>query len=264
MKSSTVSGTRMVVLLACRHVRGAYAMWSTVHPCRSYPFVSTTRRRRCASSRRATGRCRSCCSATARTCRRTIRSCRSSPRRCAAAFPAAVALMDCPGHGERRAADVTDDAFEADIARRMSDAENYAQVRDDWIAVERAARASTRASRGKTGYAGFSMGAMFGLAIVADLPSVVAAVFALGGLTTDDAPQRADPRRRAPARRPRSADAQHEPRRALRDGRRARGVRRDPRPEAHGRVAGHARRHPARSDRARASTSSAARSSTLT
>src|SRR4051812_48066861 len=33
---------------------------------------------------------------------------------------AAVALMDCPGHGERRAAEVTDDRFEADIARRMS------------------------------------------------------------------------------------------------------------------------------------------------
>jgi len=33
--------------------------------------------------------------------------------------PAAVALMDCPGHGERRDSRVTDDRFEADIARRM-------------------------------------------------------------------------------------------------------------------------------------------------
>jgi len=100
--------------------------------------------------------------------------------------PAAVALMDCPGHGERRAPDVTDEAFERDIARRMSDAENYAQVRADWIEVERAARAADARIAGKTGYAGFSMGAMFGLAIVADLPSVVAAVFALGGLTIDE------------------------------------------------------------------------------
>src|SRR3954464_4044927 len=53
--------------------------------------------------------------------------------------PAAVALMDSPGHGERRASDVTDDMFEADIARRMSDPKNYKEVRDDWCAVEAAA-----------------------------------------------------------------------------------------------------------------------------
>jgi predicted esterase len=96
--------------------------------------------------------------------------------------PAAVALMDCPGHGERRAPDVTDDEFEADIARRMADPANYAQVRRDWIAIEAAARAADARITGPTAYAGFSMGAMYGLAIVADLPSVVAAVFALGGI----------------------------------------------------------------------------------
>ena len=100
--------------------------------------------------------------------------------------PATVALMDCPGHGERRAPDVTDERFEADIARRMSDPDNYVQVRDDWIAVEAAARRADPRIAGPTGYAGFSMGAMFGLAVVADLPSVVAAVFALGGLTHED------------------------------------------------------------------------------
>jgi pimeloyl-ACP methyl ester carboxylesterase len=99
--------------------------------------------------------------------------------------PAAVALMDCPGHGERRAPDVGDREFEADIARRMSDPANYEQVRDDWIAVEAAARAADARISGPTAYAGFSMGAMFGLAIVADLPSVRTAVFALGGLTHD-------------------------------------------------------------------------------
>jgi dienelactone hydrolase len=97
--------------------------------------------------------------------------------------PAAVAVLDCPGHGERRGAEVTDDRFEADIARRMSDPATYAQLIADWRAVERAARAADARITGATGYAGFSMGAMFGLAIVADLPSVTAAVFALGGLT---------------------------------------------------------------------------------
>ena len=101
--------------------------------------------------------------------------------------PAAVALLDCPGHGERRAADVDDDQFETDIARRMSDPANYAQVRDDWIAVEASARSADARITGPSGYAGFSMGAMFGLAIVADMPSVASAVFALGGLTNSDA-----------------------------------------------------------------------------
>jgi len=99
--------------------------------------------------------------------------------------PAAVAVMDCPGHGERRDPGVGDDIFEADIARRLSDPANYSQVRDDWMAVERAARAADASVTGATGYAGFSMGAMFGLTIVADMPSVVSAVFALGGLTHD-------------------------------------------------------------------------------
>jgi pimeloyl-ACP methyl ester carboxylesterase len=100
--------------------------------------------------------------------------------------PAAVALMDCPGHGERRAAEVTDELFEADIARRMSDPANYVQLTADWRAAETAARAVDAPVSGPTGYAGFSMGAMLGLAIVADLPSVSSAVFALGGLTGAD------------------------------------------------------------------------------
>jgi dienelactone hydrolase len=97
--------------------------------------------------------------------------------------PAAVALMDCPGHGERRASGISDEAFDADVRARMSDDKNVAQVRDDWIAVERAARAADAHVTGPTGYAGFSMGSVFGFAIVADLPSVTSAVFALGGLT---------------------------------------------------------------------------------
>ncbi|MDQ1458393.1 MAG: hypothetical protein QOH28_4013 [Actinomycetota bacterium] len=100
--------------------------------------------------------------------------------------PAAVAVMDCPGHGERRGSEVTDDRFEAEIARRMSDPRNYAQLTADWRAVCVAARTTDGRVTGPTGYAGFSMGAMFGLSIVADLESVGSAVFALGGLMGDE------------------------------------------------------------------------------
>ena len=57
----------------------------------------------------------------------------------------------------------------------------------DWRAVEAAARAAEPRITGPTGYAGFSMGAMFGLSIVADLPSVDG-----GGVRA----RRADERRR--------------------------------------------------------------------
>ena len=97
--------------------------------------------------------------------------------------PAAVALMDCPGHGERRAEGLDDAAFDADVQRRMSDPEYYAELEVDWLAVEQAARAADARITGPTGYAGFSMGAMIGFSIVGDLAPVKAAVFALGGLT---------------------------------------------------------------------------------
>jgi len=102
-------------------------------------------------------------------------------------IPAAVAMMDAPGHGERRPSGSSDAEFEQDVARRMADPANREQVRSDWLAVEEATRGADARISGRTGYAGFSMGAMFGLAVVADLPSVVAAVFALGGLTSDPA-----------------------------------------------------------------------------
>src|SRR5262249_54034383 len=60
------------------------------------------------------------------------------------------------------------------------------EVRDDWIAVDAAARATDARITGPTGYAGFSMGAILGLSVVAYLPAVTAAVFALGGLTHDE------------------------------------------------------------------------------
>src|SRR5258708_31116817 len=45
--------------------------------------------------------------------------------------PAAVALMDCPGHGERRTVGASDAEFEAEVVARLSGLDDYAQVRDD-------------------------------------------------------------------------------------------------------------------------------------
>ena len=101
-------------------------------------------------------------------------------------MPAAVALMDCPGHGERRAAEITDEEFDATSRAGWPTPTTTRRCAPTGSTVERAARAADARITGTTGYAGFSMGAMFGLAIVADLPSVVAAVFALGGLTIDE------------------------------------------------------------------------------
>jgi dienelactone hydrolase len=96
--------------------------------------------------------------------------------------PAGVALMDCPGHGERRPPHSTDEEFEGDVALRMRDPNGDALLVADWLAVEAAARAAEPRLTGSLGYAGFSMGALYGLSIVADLPAVRAAVFALGGV----------------------------------------------------------------------------------
>jgi hypothetical protein len=102
-------------------------------------------------------------------------------------IPAGVALMDCPGHGERRAAGTTDEEFERDVARRMRDPDGDAALTADWLAVASAARGASSLLTGPLGYAGFSMGALLGLSIVADLPDVRAAVFALGGTLDDTA-----------------------------------------------------------------------------
>ena len=101
--------------------------------------------------------------------------------------PAGVALMDCPGHGERRPEGSTDDEFQRDVARRMRDPDGDAALVADWLAVAAAARAAAPQLSGPLGYAGFSMGALLGLSIVADLPDVRAAVFALGGPLGADA-----------------------------------------------------------------------------
>jgi dienelactone hydrolase len=99
--------------------------------------------------------------------------------------PAGVALMDCPGHGERRKAGSSDEEFLTDVARRMHDPACDTVLVADWLAVAAAARGADPRLTGPLGYAGFSMGALYGLSIVADLPDVRAAMFALGGVIDD-------------------------------------------------------------------------------
>lgn len=103
-------------------------------------------------------------------------------RSIARGVPAGVAVMDCPGHGERRLAGSGDAAFYRDVRQRMGDPEGDRALTAEWSAVAAAARAAEPMLSGPTGYAGFSMGALFGLSIVADLPDVCAAMFALGGV----------------------------------------------------------------------------------
>ena len=101
-------------------------------------------------------------------------------------MPAGVALIDCPGHGDRRPAGSTDEEFERDVALRMADPSGDAALVGDWIAVAAAVREHSPHLSGPLGDAGFPMGSLFGLSIVADLPDVRAAVFALGGTLGDD------------------------------------------------------------------------------
>ena len=106
-------------------------------------------------------------------------------RALARGVPAAVALIDSPGHGERRLASSTEEEYRRDVHRRMIDPAGDAALTAEWWAVVAAARAEVHELSGPIGYAGFSMGALFGLSIVADLPEVRAATFALGGLRVE-------------------------------------------------------------------------------
>ena len=113
-------------------------------------------------------------------------------RALARGVPAGVALIDSPGHGERRLADSSEEEYRSDVRRRMVDPSGDAALTAEWSAVATAARAAAPELSGPTGYAGFSMGALFGLSIVAALPEVRAATFALGGLMVEAGPGESD------------------------------------------------------------------------
>jgi dienelactone hydrolase len=103
--------------------------------------------------------------------------------------PAGVAMMDAPGHGARRLAGSSDAEHDRDVRRRMGDPDGDPALIAEWLAVEAAARDASPLLTGPLGYSGFSMGSLFGLSIVADLPDVRAAMFALGGVWVEDGPE---------------------------------------------------------------------------
>ena len=94
--------------------------------------------------------------------------------------------MDAPDHGERRPPDLTDTEWEPYVLARVGDPEVHAQVLEEWPLVIAAAREAVPAADGPVAYAGFSMGSIFGLSIVGDLPEVRAAVFAVGGYVAEE------------------------------------------------------------------------------
>jgi dienelactone hydrolase len=106
--------------------------------------------------------------------------------RALATVPAAVAIMDAPGHGERRPQDLGDVEWEAEVLTRMGDPAVHSQVLAEWPLVLAATRERVPAADGPVAYAGFSMGSIFGLSIVGDLTEVRAAVFAVGGYLTEE------------------------------------------------------------------------------
>jgi dienelactone hydrolase len=96
-------------------------------------------------------------------------------RRVAEGTGLAVLCIDAVDHGERRpAAPASGGALPAAWHSRVAP-----QMVADWRA---AAAALADVVGPAVGYVGFSMGAMFGIPTVAALPSIVAAVFVVGGV----------------------------------------------------------------------------------
>jgi pimeloyl-ACP methyl ester carboxylesterase len=108
-----------------------------------------------------------------------------------ARVPAAVAIMDAPGHGERRDTDLDDDVWTARVLERCGEPSVHAQLVAEWPLVGAAARDAVPAISGPVAYAGFSMGSIFGMSIVGDLAEVRAAVFAVGGYVSEELPHAA-------------------------------------------------------------------------
>jgi hypothetical protein len=102
-----------------------------------------------------------------------------------ASVPAAVAIMDAPGHGERRDASLSDSEWEAVVLGACGEAGVHAQLVAEWPLVIDAVRSTIPHVTGPVAYAGFSMGSIFGLSIVGELLEVRAALFVVGGYVGD-------------------------------------------------------------------------------
>lgn len=97
----------------------------------------------------------------------------------ARALPAAVLVIDCPGHGERRPEHEVE--YLEGVERNMADSSVHHQLAREWTAAAAAARTIEPRIDDRTAYIGFSMGSIFGASIVQDLPFVGPVVLALGG-----------------------------------------------------------------------------------
>lgn len=104
-------------------------------------------------------------------------------RRLAARYGFAVAAIDAPGHGDRRAPGHEDDiqlfgAFLAEWSREGSTDDMVA----DWLGTVEALRELEEVGDGPIGYWGLSMGTIYGVPLVAAEPRIKVAVFGLMGL----------------------------------------------------------------------------------
>ncbi len=104
-------------------------------------------------------------------------------RRLAGDYGFAVAAIDAPGHGDRRAAGHNDEvalfgAFLTEWSREGSVDDMVA----DWQGTLEALRALEEVGDGPVGYWGLSMGTIYGVPLVAAEPRIRVAVFGLMGL----------------------------------------------------------------------------------
>jgi pimeloyl-ACP methyl ester carboxylesterase len=102
--------------------------------------------------------------------------------RYALGMPAAVLMIDAPGHGER--APQVGTPLENFRAQRqvLRDPEVFGQIVGDWRAAIAVAAERPDIDATRIVYAGFSQGTMFGISVVAELREIRAAVFGIGGL----------------------------------------------------------------------------------
>jgi len=104
-------------------------------------------------------------------------------RRLASDYGFAVAAVDAPGHGDRRAAGHDDDVtLFGDFLAEWSREGTVDDVVAEWQATIDAVRDLDEVGDGPVGYWGLSMGTIYGVPLVAAEPRIQVAVFGLMGL----------------------------------------------------------------------------------
>jgi dienelactone hydrolase len=104
-------------------------------------------------------------------------------RRLASDYGFAVAALDAPGHGDRRAPGHDDDVtLFSDFLAEWSREGTVDDVVAEWQAAIDAVRALDEVGDGPVGYWGLSMGTIYGVPLVAAEPRIQVAVFGLMGL----------------------------------------------------------------------------------